>query len=189
MCKMQLTSLQIPDVKLISPKRFRDDRGWFNETWSSDKLAEIGFVQSFVQDNLSYSSASGTLRGLHCQLPPCAQGKLVSVVTGAIWDFVVDVRTGSPTFGQSVRVALDEDTPQQLWVPEGFLHGFITRAPDTRVSYKVTAPYSPAHDRSIAWNDPVLGLAWGVADPVLSDKDRQAPQLKNSDVHFTYESS
>jgi dTDP-4-dehydrorhamnose 3,5-epimerase len=146
-----------------------------------------GFAHNFVQDNISYSRASGTLRGLHCQLPPHGQGKLVSVVTGSIWDFAVDVREGSPTFGQSVRVELDEGSPEQLWVPVGFLHGFITRAQDTRVAYKVTAAYNKSYDRSVAWNDPFLNLDWGTDEPILSDKDSNAPLLQQSDVRFTYE--
>lgn len=184
---MHIASLNIPDVKLISPKRFQDERGWFSETWSLSKLSELGFTHGFVQDNLSYSKEPETLRGLHCQLPPFEQGKLVSVVTGAIVDFAVDIRRGSPTFGQSVRVELDESKSQQLWVPKGFLHGFITRAPNTRVSYKVTAPYSPAYDRSIAWDDPFLDLDWGTQLPILSEKDSNASRLQDSDIIFTYE--
>jgi len=184
---MLIEALDLPDAKRITPTRFRDNRGWFNESWSSGKLADAGFNVAFAQDNLSYSKDAGTLRGLHCQLAPMAQGKLVSVITGAILDIIVDVRIGSPTYGQSVQINLSEDDPAQLWVPEGFLHGFITRAPDTRVAYKVTTPYSQPHDRSIAWNDPDLALDWGTDTPILSDKDAAAPKLKDSDLAFAWE--
>lgn len=184
---MRLTPLTIPDVALLTPSRFEDNRGWFSEAWSERKLAALGFEQTFVQDNLSYSKEAQTLRGLHCQLAPAAQGKLVSVITGSIWDFAVDVREGSPTFGQSVKVELSENAAQQLWVPPGFLHGFITRAPNTRVFYKLTAPYNAQLDRSVAWNDPTFNIDWGVENPILSEKDANAPRLALSDVRFQSE--
>lgn len=183
---MLIEALDIADAKRITPPRFSDNRGWFNESWSAAKLAEAGFEADFVQDNLSYSKDAGTLRGLHCQLPPFEQGKLVSVVTGAILDIIVDIRQGSPSFGKSVSLKLTADDPAQLWAPPGFLHGFITLEANTRVAYKVTAPYSHAHDRSVAWNDPALGLDWGTDTPVLSEKDASAPTLQNSDIVFEW---
>lgn len=181
---MLIEALDIPDAKLITPQRFSDNRGWFNESWSAAKLSMAGLDLSFVQDNLSYTKDTGTLRGLHCQLAPFAQGKLISVVTGSILDVIVDIRTGSPSFGQSICVPLDEDKATQLWVPPGFLHGFLTLSPDTRVLYKVTAPYSKEHDRSVLWNDPALAIDWGIQTPILSDKDAVAPLLKDSDIQF-----
>lgn len=181
---MLIEALDIPDAKLITPQRFSDNRGWFNESWSASKLSTAGLEISFVQDNLSYSKAAGTLRGMHCQLAPFAQGKLISVLTGSILDVIVDIRTDSPSFGQSISVPLDEDKATQLWVPPGFLHGFLTLSPDTRVLYKVTAPYSKEHDRSVLWNDPALSIDWGIQTPVLSDKDAMAPLLKDSDIQF-----
>ena len=127
---MQLKPLSIAGALIITPQRFKDDRGWFEETWSAPKLAALGFHEHFVQDNLSFSRAPNTLRGLHCQLPPKAQGKLVSVISGEIWDIIVDIREGSPTFGKCERVELTEQSAHQLWVPPGCLHGFITRAPN-----------------------------------------------------------
>lgn len=167
------------DPALITPPRFGDERGWFSETWNQHRLTEAGFHAEFVQDNLSFSARAGTLRGLHYQAPPHAQGKLVSVVTGAIRDVAVDVREGSPTYGRHVAVKLSAETGAQLWVPPGFLHGFVTLTPDTRVAYKVTALYSKPHDGAVAWDDPDLGVDWGITDPVLSDKDAAAPRLKD----------
>lgn len=174
---MDIEPLELDGLCLIRPKRHSDDRGWFEEAWSAPRLRAAGLDLTFEQDNLSYSAATGTLRGLHFQLPPAAQGKLVSVVTGAILDLAVDVRTGSPSYGRHVAVRLSEDDPARLWVPEGFLHGFVTLAPNTRVAYKVTRAYSGEHDRSVAWNDPDLAIDWGIERPVLSDKDARAPRL------------
>lgn len=168
----------VTDPVRITPPRFGDSRGWFSETWNQARLSGAGFDAAFVQDNLSFSAKAGTLRGLHYQAPPMAQGKLVSVVTGAIRDVAVDVREGSPTYGRHVAVELTADTGAQLWVPPGFLHGFVTLAPDTRVAYKVTALYSKPHDGAVAWDDPDLGVDWGITDPVLSEKDAGAPRLR-----------
>ena len=182
---MKVSPLSIDGLMTITPSRFGDERGWFQETWSEPRLSEAGLKLEFQQDNMSFSRQSGTLRGLHCQLAPFDQGKLVMVLSGAIRDVVVDVRTGSTSFGQHVAIELSEDNPTQLWVPSGFLHGFITLQPDTRVCYKVTRPYSKDHDRSVAWNDPDFNIDWGTDNPVLSDKDAQAPCLKDSDVSFS----
>ena len=169
---------------LIQPTRFGDDRGWFSETYNRDRLANLGFNQVFVQDNLSFSAHKGTLRGLHYQSPPMAQGKLVQVLTGAIVDVAVDIREGSPSYGQHINVELTADTGRQLWVPPGFLHGFVTLEDSTRVAYKVTAPYSKDHDGSIAWNDPAFNIDWGTDAPILSDKDKIAPRLETMDPIF-----
>jgi dTDP-4-dehydrorhamnose 3,5-epimerase len=181
---MRIESLALDGPLLIHLDRHGDARGWFSETWSESRLAQAGFKHRFVQDNLSFSAHQGTLRGLHCQTPPFAQGKLVSVVTGAILDVAVDVRDGSPSYGQWAAVRLDADTPSQFWIPEGFLHGFLTLAPETRVTYKTTAPYSRDHDRAVAWNDPAIAVDWGVDAPILSDKDRAAPLLQDAGVLF-----
>ena len=164
---------------VITPARFGDSRGWFSESYNQRRLAEAGFDPQFVQDNLSFSARAGTLRGLHYQAPPHAQGKLVGVMTGAIRDVVVDVREGSDSYGQWAAVELSEENGRQLWAPPGFLHGFVTLTDNTRVAYKVTDYYSKEHDGSVAYNDPDLGVDWGVDDPVLSDKDAAAPRLKD----------
>lgn len=188
---MTVEPLDLPGLTLITPPRFGDDRGWFSETWNAGKLAAAGIDCAFVQDNHSLSRPAGTLRGLHCQTPPFAQAKLVRCVRGAIWDVAVDIRAGSPTFGQWRGVRLDPETGAQLLVPRGFLHGFLTLEPDTEVLYKVDAGYSRDCDRSVAWDDPDLGVAWpldqaGVSAPVLSDKDAGAPRLRDFVNPFTY---
>lgn len=174
-----ITSLCIPDVKVIVPERFGDDRGFFSETYSRRSLADVGIEEEFVQDNHSLSALVGTVRGLHYQLPPFAQAKLVRVVRGAVVDVAVDLRRGSSTFGQHVAVTLSAAAWNQIYVPVGFAHGFCTLEPDTEVVYKVTAYYSRAHDRGISWNDPELRIAWPVeaAAAQLSDKDRNQPRL------------
>ena len=163
---------------VITPARFGDSRGWFSESYNQRRLADAGFDVRFVQDNLSFSAQAGTLRGLHYQSPPHAQGKLVGVMTGAIRDVVVDIRDGSASYGHWAAIELSEENGRQLWVPPGFLHGFVTLTGNTRVAYKVTDYYSKEHDGSVAWNDPDLGVDWGVDDPILSDKDAAAPRLK-----------
>jgi dTDP-4-dehydrorhamnose 3,5-epimerase len=174
---------------LIRPTRHGDARGWFAETWSKPRLSQLGFKATFEQDNISYSDQAGTLRGLHYQAPPHSQGKLVGVVTGKILDVAVDVRDGSASYGCHVAIELSEDDPALLWVPEGFLHGFITRAPGTRVSYKTTRAYSAEHDGAIAWNDPDLCIDWGVSNPTLSGKDATAPRLSEAAPLFPVASS
>ncbi|MBN8911426.1 MAG: dTDP-4-dehydrorhamnose 3,5-epimerase [Rhizobiales bacterium] len=171
----------MPDVKLISPQKFGDHRGFFSETYSKRGLAEAGIALDFVQDNHSLSAAKGTMRGLHFQTPPFAQDKLVRVTRGAILDVAVDIRRGSPTYGQHVSVELSADNWHQLLVPIGFAHGFMTLEPDTEVLYKVTNVYAPECDRGLLWNDPDLGIAWPTAatDAVLSDKDRKHPRLRD----------
>ena len=174
---MKVEHLDIPDVLLITPQRFGDDRGHFSETYSLPRMAEAGVAAPFVQDNQSFSRARGTVRGLHCQVAPCVQGKLVRVLRGAIWDVAVDARPGSPSFGRYAAAELSAENGSQLWVPPGFLHGFCTIAPDTEVAYKVTALYDRAAERGVLWTDPALALPWPVHpdEASLSDKDRVLP--------------
>jgi len=176
---MKITPQAIPEILLIEPKRFGDARGFFSEVWKRSALAAHGFTEDFVQDNHSLSREVGVLRGLHFQRPPTAQGKLVRVVRGRILDVAVDIREGSPTYGQHVACELSDQNWLQLWVPRGFAHGFMTLEPDTEVLYKVNAEYDPATDGGIAWDDPALGITWPTLahGPVLSDKDRKAPRL------------
>lgn len=174
---MQVIETEIPAVKRVVPKRFGDDRGWFSETFRADALAAGGIADAFVQDNQSFSAQAGTVRGLHFQLAPAAQAKLVRVLSGAILDVAVDLRAGSPSYGRHVALRLDAAGGEQLYVPAGFAHGFCTLEPDTMIAYKVSAYYSAAHDRNLLWNDPDLAIAWPVGETgaVLSDKDRAAP--------------
>ena len=174
---MEIEPLSLPGVMRLRPARHGDARGWFSETWSARALQAAGIATTFVQDNVSYSAAVGTVRGLHYQAPPSAQAKLVMVLTGAIRDAVVDVRQGSPTYGRWLAVDLTAEGGDQLLVPEGFLHGFVTTRPDTRVVYKVSAPYDPAADGAVRWDDPDLAIDWGLEPTaaVVSAKDAAAP--------------
>lgn len=183
---MRVFETQIPAVKRVVTKRHGDARGWFCETFRVDQLAEAGITDVFLQDNQSFSAEKGTVRGLHFQTAPAAQGKLVRVLAGAILDVAVDLRRGSPTYGRHVAVRLDAESGEQLYVPVGFAHGFCTIEPDTMIAYKVTDYYSRENDRGILWNDPMLGVAWPVseAEAVLSDKDRNAPRLSEIDPPF-----
>jgi len=176
---VQIEPTAIPDVKLITPKFFRDDRGYFVETYRADRLTAAGVDIAFVQDNQSLSVPVGTIRGLHFQTPPRAQDKLVRCIRGAILDVAVDIRRGSPTYGQHVAVRLSAEDGRQLLVPKGFAHGFCTLERDTEVVYKVSDYYAPECDRGLAWDDPALGIAWPVAAgaAVLSPKDRTHPRL------------
>lgn len=184
---MTITPQAIPAVLLIEPKRFGDARGFFSETFREDALAKAGFTARFVQDNHSLSAQVGTLRGLHYQRAPHAQDKLVRVVRGAILDVAVDIRAGSPSFGKSVAAKLSAEDGHQLLVPKGFAHGFVTLEPDTEVLYKVTNFYSSAHDFGLAWDDPELGIEWGIKPDaaLLSDKDRKWPRLRDLDETFS----
>ena len=183
---MTVQALDIPDVKLLTPPRYRDPRGFFSETWSAKREAAAGIPGPFVQDNHSLSVPRGTVRGLHLQVAPSVQGKLVRCVRGAIWDVAVDVRHGSATFGRHVAAVLSAENWCQLWVPGGFLHGFCTLEPDTEVIYKVTADYDRAAERGVVWNDPDLALPWPVAAgaAVLSDKDVVLPRLRDCPPWF-----
>jgi dTDP-4-dehydrorhamnose 3,5-epimerase len=180
----------VASVQLISPRRFGDDRGWFTETYNSEKYARIGLDVQFRQDNHSYSRSPWVLRGLHFQTPPHGQDKLVRCIRGRIWDVAVDVRRGSPTHGRWVAAELSADNGRQLFVPVGFAHGFLTLEPDTEVEYKVSALYAPECDGGLIWNDPTLNVAWPLGDgaaPVLSDKDTRLPTLADFDSPFPYD--
>lgn len=183
---MHIERLEIPELFLLRPRRFADDRGFFVETYHRARLAEAGIDCEFVQDNLSHSARAGTLRGLHYQRPPHAQAKLVSVLAGRILDVAVDVRRGSPTYGRHVKAELSAEDGAQLFVPEGFLHGFVTLEPDTYVAYKVNDYYAADCDGGVRWNDPDLAIDWGFTDPVLSPKDAAAPAFAAFDSPFTY---
>ncbi len=172
---MKILDTPLPGVLLLEPRVFRDDRGFFLESFNAARFAEHGLPTEFVQDNHS-RSARGVLRGLHYQRRQ-PQGKLVSVVRGEIWDVAVDIRDGSPTFGRSFAMTLDEDSRQLLWIPPGFAHGFCVLSDGADVLYKCTTLYDAADDRGIRWDDPALGIEWPIADPILSAKDRALPSL------------
>ena len=176
---MHVHETKISAVKRLTPKRHGDDRGWFSEVYRADILSEHGIANVFLQDNQSFSAPAGTIRGLHFQVAPNAQAKLIRVLAGAILDVAVDIRYDSPTYGRHVPVRLDAAGGEQLFVPAGFAHGFCTLEPNTMVAYKVDAYYSPADDRNLRWNDPSIGIAWPVAeaDAILSGKDKAAPLL------------
>lgn len=183
---MEIINTAIDAVKIMRPRRFGDERGFFSEVFRRDVMEQAGLPTDWVQDNHSYSSAPGTVRGLHFQTRPFAQDKLVRVVRGRILDAAVDLRRSSRTYGHHVAVELSAENWQQLLVPIGFAHGFCTLEPDTEVLYKVTAPYSAQHDLGLAWNDPDIGIAWPVAEDaaVLSDKDRHQPRLADLSLYF-----
>ena len=185
---MQVTPLAIPDIKVITPKIFRDDRGFFSETYNADALAKSGFDIVFVQDNHAMSTGVGVVRGLHFQIGPNAQGKLVRVVKGAVLDVAVDIRAGSPTFGQHVKRELSADNWEQLWLPVGFAHGYCTLQENTEVIYKVTAPYDPENERGIQFDDPALAIAWPISRDraVLSGKDRENRPLAEHPTYFSF---
>ena len=184
---MKVESLAIPDVKLLIPARFGDSRGFFSETWHQGRFTEAGIPGPFVQDNHAASTERGVLRGLHCQIGANAQGKLVRVTRGAIWDVAVDIRQGSPSFGQWVGAEISAANWTQIWVPVGFLHGYCTLQPDTEVIYKVTAPWDRSAERGVIWNDPAIGIDWPVAAAaaILSDKDQMLPRLADCPSWFT----
>ena len=186
---MQITSFSIPDVKLFEPRRFGDDRGFFSEVYSKRAFEEAGLHFDWVQDNHAMSRDRFVLRGLHFQAPPFAQAKLVRVTKGAILDIAVDLRQGSPTYGRHVSAFLSEEAWNQLLVPVGFAHGYLTLEPQTEVLYKVDNYYAPQCEGGIAWDDPELEIIWPLegADPILSDKDRQLPHLKDLENPFRYE--
>ena len=178
----------IPEVILVVPRLHVDFRGSFSETWSRRAFAAQGIQADFVQDNMVLSARQGTLRGLHFQVDPHPQGKLISVLRGSIFDVAVDIRHGSPSFGQNVSAVLSRDNWNQLWVPPGFAHGYCTLEPDTEVAYKVTDHYAPECERGIRWDDPALGIDWPVAGLELSitERDRQLPDLASAPVSFRY---
>lgn len=185
---MQLRELGLDGVVEIVPDRFGDERGFFSETWNAARFQDAGIDIAWIQDNHSLSAAPSVLRGLHYQMPPFAQDKLVRVVRGAVFDVAVDIRHGSPDFGRWVGIELSASRWNQILVPKGFAHGFLTLEPATEVVYKVSAPYSPDHDRSIRFDDPAIGIDWPLegASPLLSGKDENAPRLSEVDTGFRF---
>ncbi len=184
---IRINKLPLPGLLEIVPDRFGDERGFFSEVWSRQQLHEAGIDADFVQDNHSYSAAAGVLRGLHFQAPPFAQAKLVRVTRGSIFDVAIDIRHGSPSFGRWAGLTLSAGSWNQVFVPEGFAHGFLTLEPHCEVLYKVTAPYAPQHDRGIRYDDPALGIEWPPVEGLtLSEKDRSAPLLADIEAAFTF---
>ncbi|RKN85284.1 dTDP-4-dehydrorhamnose 3,5-epimerase [Paenibacillus ginsengarvi] len=183
---MKLIETKLSGVVLLEPVVHGDHRGYFMESYTRSKLEEIGHGYDFVQDNQSLSVQAGVVRGLHYQLAPKAQTKLVRVLTGAVYDVVVDIRKGSPTYGEWIGVVLSEDNKRQIVVPKGFAHGICTLVQNTQLLYKVDEYYSPAHDRGIRWNDPALGIDWPIASPVISAKDDAQPFLADAENNFVY---
>ena len=184
--RMQIEETGMPGLKVLTPQRFGDARGFFSESWNRQRMAAHGLDFDFVQDNHSLSSQVGTLRGLHFQAPPHAQDKLVRCGRGALFDVAVDIRKGSPSYGTWFGIELTAENGKQLLVPKGFLHGFITRAPETEIIYKCTDYYAPECDGAVAWNS--CGIDWGFEGmPLLSDKDAAAPALADFDSPFVWE--
>jgi|ERR1700694_4087625 len=181
---VEIRPLNIADIKLLVPQIHRDARGFFLETYRRDLMSAVGIASEFVQDNHALSVEAGTLRGLHFQLPPHAQGKLVRVVRGSIFDAAVDIRAASPTFGQHVSAILSAENWMQIWIPPGFAHGYCTLEPNTEVAYKVTDYYAPDCDRGLKWDDPALGIEWPVDNVILSSRDRLHPALKDLELAF-----
>lgn len=183
---MKAIKTDIPGVIIIEPDVFGDHRGWFAETWSKKKLEELGIDVDFVQDNQSFTAKKGTLRGLHFQMDPMAQSKLVRVVSGAVLDVAVDLRKGSPTYLKWVSVELSAENKRQFFIPKGFAHGFVTLTDDVNFVYKCDNYYSKECDRSVRFDDESIGVEWNVENPIISDKDMNAPLLKDSDCNFKY---
>lgn len=185
---MKVTETVLKGVYVIEPQVFGDHRGWFMESYSKTKLAHAGIYCEFVQDNQSFSAKKGTLRGLHYQLHPKAQAKLVRCSRGAILDVAVDLRKGSPLYKKWVAITLSAENKKQLFIPRGFAHGFLTLTEDVEVQYKADQYYAPEQDGSILYNDPEIGVEWGDGPFILSEKDQKAPLLKeNTTLNFVYE--
>lgn len=183
---MNITKTALAGAFIIEPDVHGDARGWFMETYTQNKLGDLAKI-NFVQDNQSYSAQKGILRGLHCQVNPHCQTKLIRCTRGEIADVIVDVRRGSPTYRKWIKVLLTAENKKQLFIPKGFLHGFVTLTDEVEVQYKVDDYYNRDCDRSVKYNDPVFGIDWGVANPIVSDKDKNAPLLAASDCIFNYE--
>ena len=181
---MNVIETKLPGVVIVEPQVFGDYRGWFMESWSQKTMADNGLNVNFVQDNQSYTARKGTLRGIHFQQYPMAQTKLVRVTRGAVMDVAVDLRKDSPTYRQWVAVELSAENRKQLLIPQGFGHAFLTLTDDVEFVYKCDNFYSKEHDRNIRFDDPELGVEWGIAEPILSEKDAAAPFLKDSDCNF-----
>lgn len=181
---MKVTKTEIEGLMIVEPQVFGDNRGWFMETWTKSKMHDAGIDIDFIQDNQSYSATKGTLRGLHFQTNPKSQTKLLRCTRGEILDVAVDLRRSSPTYKKWVSVKLTAENKKQFLIPKGFAHGFVTLTDDVEVQYKVDEYYAPECDRSVRFDDPEIGVDWGVKDPILSKKDLSAPLLKDSDVDF-----
>ena len=186
---LEIEKTALPGVLMLTPRRFGDARGFFSETWNRRRMAENGIDIDFVQDNHSFSASAGTVRGLHFQAPPHAQDKLVRCGRGRLFDVAVDIRRGSPTYGRWVGVELSAENGRQLLVPRGFLHGFVTREPDTEIVYKCSDYYAPEADGAVRFDDPDIGIDWGIDTKaaVLSEKDAAAPFLRDFDTPFGWE--
>lgn len=184
---MNIIETSLADAFIIEPQVFGDHRGWFMEGYNKKAFTEAGIDADFVQDNRSFSQKKGTLRGLHCQTNPRCQAKLVTCIKGAVMDVIVDIREGSPSYLKWIAVELSEENKKQLFVPKGFLHGFVTLTDDVEFSYKVDDYYSPENDRSVCFCDEVFSIDWGIENPILSEKDIKAPRFCDSDVRFFYE--
>jgi len=188
---MQAYETEFPGLLVLVPRVFQDERGFFLESYNADRFREFGITCDFVQDNHAYSKDAGVLRGLHFQVPPVSQAKLVWVTRGAVMDVVVDLRKGSPTYGLAEQVVLSAANFKRLFVPKGFGHGYVSLMPDTEFQYKVDAPYSPEHEGGLAWDDPDIGIDWAPAlqgrEPILSDKDLRLPGLAAFDSPFIFE--
>lgn len=177
--------LEIPDLVLVEPRVFPDQRGFFMETFKHSDFAANGIPEAFVQGNYSHS-VKGVLRGLHYQKLPHPMGKLVSVIRGEVWDVAVDIRKGSPTYGKWLGMTLSAQNARRLWVPPGFAHGFVTLSDEADVVYDTTGEFAPQADTGIAWNDPDLGITWPIAAPIFSERDGALPPLKNADNNYIY---
>jgi dTDP-4-dehydrorhamnose 3,5-epimerase len=185
---MDIKTSKLPGVLVLKPRRFADVRGYFVETYNAQLFRQSGIVVHFVQDNQSFSLHKGTIRGLHFQLPPAAQAKLVRVLRGSIFDVAVDLRLASPTYGQWIAEQISAESGEEIFVPRGFAHGFCTLEPNTEVTYKVDSYYAPASESGITWNDPSLNIPWpiGLNEAILSDKDRQLGTFKEFVSPFRY---
>ena len=181
---MNIIQTELEGVVILEPKVFGDARGWFTESWSKRTMDAAGLFHEFVQDNHSFSAQKNTLRGIHFQLDPCSQAKLVRCTKGAVLDVAVDLRKGSPSYKKWVAVELSAENKRQLLIPRGFGHAFLTMTDDVEFLYKTDQYYDFEHDRSIAWNDPEIAIDWPITDPILSAKDEKAPLLADSDVNF-----
>ncbi|MEM6609259.1 MAG: dTDP-4-dehydrorhamnose 3,5-epimerase [Pseudomonadota bacterium] len=186
---MQVEQTPLPGLMILTPRRFGDSRGFFSESWNARVMADAGIDYRFVQDNHSLSQETGTLRGLHCQVNPHAQAKLVRCGRGKLFDVAVDIRRGSPSYGNWFGIELSFENGLQLMIPAGFLHGFVTREPDTEIIYKCSDFYAPETDRSVRFDDADIGIDWGLrgTDPILSDKDRNAVSLAELDHDFSFQ--
>ena len=184
---MKVIETKLPGVRILEPQVFGDARGWFMESWSQKKMEDAGIHVDFVQDNHSFSAERGTLRGLHYQLNPMAQAKLLRVSRGAVFDVAVDIRRGSPTYAQWIGIELSAENYRQLFIPRGFAHGFITLTDNVEVQYKADNLYAPDCDGNIRWDDPAIGVAWPFTPVVLSEKAAIAPSLaERTELNFVY---